>query len=434
VNNLPSLPTAKAIATDIATATKETIHDSIRSDRAGAKVEIQRLPKHTGGFTGYSGKPTFVSAIGVPFDSSAISRTVRIHELLHANHTKQCRIQAHPIAKNAVEDCLVHGVYWDCDKLPNQANRDCLATGYKDLRSLPPIEKLTTVEDWNVAMLTMARSLSIILKIKKHLPTVLRERIRNRYPETIRTVIQEVVSLSRDDKRTKAIREMMKVIRDEVQEAKQQTEDNIQFANPGKGSTGDKGKSEMMIIDLPKTVPCNSSVNKITFARSGGRINSAKLAKAIANLSTHNLFKRQRKVQGGCIVLDASGSMGVSTSRLTTVCSAVSESTVAYYGSNGRDNKHFGALKIFAKNGNRASEAQFAGGTNSVDRAALAWLLQQPGPRVWVSDGAFCGGRTGQDIAATAMLSQAIAQGKLVSLSSIAQLEKHLGLPEYQED
>jgi hypothetical protein len=88
---------------------------------------------------------------------------------------------------------------------------------------------------------------------------------------------------------------------------------------------------------------------------------------------------------GGTVLIDQSGSMNLDPSEVLSLMEQFPGVTVATYaGSHGR-----GELRIIARNGRRASEADcfHPWGNNVVDGPALEWLATQPGPRIWVSDG-----------------------------------------------
>ena len=153
----------------------------------------------------------------------------------------------------------------------------------------------------------------------------------------------------------------------------------------------------MRVVKLPMPETCNSTVKRTALARSGARLNRARLVQAVLNRSTIGLFIRNRYLQGGTYLFDASGSMGLSAERLNELCRSVPAATVAYY-SGWACQAHdgaYGELVIYAENGQRATECDHMHGGNEVDLFAIQWLLRQPSPRVYVGDGQFCGGPDG---------------------------------------
>jgi hypothetical protein len=102
------------------------------------------------------------------------------------------------------------------------------------------------------------------------------------------------------------------------------------------------------------------------------------------------IFSRKRKMKGGTVLIDASGSMGFSLDDLAAVIKEAPGATIAAYA--GKSSSDWGHLVIAAKDGRMASVGDihtalnFCEG-NVVDGPALRWLAKQPGPRIWVSDG-----------------------------------------------
>jgi len=99
------------------------------------------------------------------------------------------------------------------------------------------------------------------------------------------------------------------------------------------------------------------------------------------------IFSRQRKAPGGTVLVDASGSMGLSADELSAIVDAAPSGTVAIYC--GR--RTIGRIVIVADRGRQATieaiQRSRIGGGNIIDGPALRWLANQPKPRIWVSDG-----------------------------------------------
>jgi hypothetical protein len=90
------------------------------------------------------------------------------------------------------------------------------------------------------------------------------------------------------------------------------------------------------------------------------------------------------------VLIDTSGSMGVTAGQVREMVKAAPAVKVAVYGApGGRE----GILRVVADRGRmaEAGAAYSAGAGNVVDGPALRWLLTQRGPRVWVSDGQVTG-------------------------------------------
>jgi hypothetical protein len=154
-------------------------------------------------------------------------------------------------------------------------------------------------------------------------------------------------------------------------------------------------------------------------ASAGSLLRVKKLA-AAAIAPTSNLFIRRIRVLGGTILIDASGSMGITTKILQEFCSIAPMATVAYYdgydgGETNPKNKTHGTLRIFAKNGKEytGTELEKDVGGNGVDHPALLWLLNQREPRIMVTDAEFCGGYKSDYKKAKALLVDSVEKKKV---------------------
>ena len=100
------------------------------------------------------------------------------------------------------------------------------------------------------------------------------------------------------------------------------------------------------------------------------------------------IFSTRRKILGGALLLDASGSMSISVGDIKKFIDMVPHGTVAMY--SGR--KDSGCLSIIAERGKAIDYKTLnevrdnVGEGNIVDAPALRWLATQPGKRIWVSD------------------------------------------------
>jgi hypothetical protein len=103
-------------------------------------------------------------------------------------------------------------------------------------------------------------------------------------------------------------------------------------------------------------------------------------------------FGLKRRVHGGTILIDCSGSMNLTTDRLTSLVLRAPGATVALYA--GLPGAESGLLMVIATNGHFAeieeATSRFGGG-NIIDGPALRWLSRQAAPRLWVSDGCVTG-------------------------------------------
>jgi hypothetical protein len=108
--------------------------------------------------------------------------------------------------------------------------------------------------------------------------------------------------------------------------------------------------------------------------------------------------RKQNRPAGGTVLLDQSGSMGLSIPEVIELMSRFPAVTIATYAGE----EYTGELRVIARNGKRASDEDCYHplGGNTVDGPALEWLCDQPAPRVWISDGYVVGkgGATSLDL------------------------------------
>ena len=186
---------------------------------------------------------------------------------------------------------------------------------------------------------------------------------------------------------------------------------------------GDALDGKMDIRDLrPKTVPCDKekSISR-KHAPNGVIINPTRFLNAIIQGDANGLFQRRvRQKAGGCVLIDASGSMGASKQNLSALCALVPTATVGYY-SGGYQNGQ-GVLTRYATEGKRYNgelpQATLLGG-NAVDLPAVKWMMKHPKPWTLVSDLEFCGGVLGSEIVAHALVERAVKRGDLTVYHSL---------------
>lgn len=363
----------------------------------------------------------------------AHARVVRTHEILHARHTnnaklKRCKFQ--PLVENAFEDARVHYKYWPQDvgtDMNRSLNRDCLAVALLDLHEIvthPP-----TKFNWNSSILTLVRSMAILRGLGIEFPKKLLQRLKAIYGEHILNRLWRAVEAA---SRADVVKKMKEVMADIESCCIPEPADpeRPKRLRPG-GRPGRKVDVEMEVYDPPKTAPCvPMKCRKIVLRPYGGRINYGRLPQFVTSFDTSKLFLHRPTMEGfkGTIVIDASGSMGVSDVRLARLCRRLPGALVAYYSDwcEPEYGKTAGTLVVYARGGRRISDAEGApkhGGGNDVDAAGIEWLLNQPGPHVLVTDEGFCGGWEGQSMRARALLR---ANPEVRVIPSIAEAWKQL--------
>jgi len=138
------------------------------------------------------------------------------------------------------------------------------------------------------------------------------------------------------------------------------------------------------------------------------------------------VFSRIKRVIGGTVLVDGSGSMQLKAQDIESILRTAPAATVAVY--SGQDKK--GTLTILARNGRVATskglKAARYGSGNVVDGPALLWLAMQPGPRTWVSDGFVTGEGDRPSLELAIMAQQICKKAKIHRLSKASAVSGHL--------
>jgi hypothetical protein len=111
-------------------------------------------------------------------------------------------------------------------------------------------------------------------------------------------------------------------------------------------------------------------------------------------LTDRKVFARRKKIAGGSVMIDCSGSMSWSIEQLREICRILPASKIAGYTgysvSDKRDGVMYqGDIRIIADKGKYDDNALIEldkYGNNNVDLDAIKWLAQQEEPRIWVTD------------------------------------------------
>lgn len=140
------------------------------------------------------------------------------------------------------------------------------------------------------------------------------------------------------------------------------------------------------IVVLP--MPIESDNDDDVYTSSNGRINLSNPARIYRD---GKIFDRTVAGMSGSVMIDASGSMQISTETLTRIASQIPAGVVAYYAGG----LYRGRIIVFSRDGTRAEEAIDVGfGGNGIDYQALKYLTSVcPPPYVFVSDLKFNGSR-----------------------------------------
>ena len=98
-------------------------------------------------------------------------------------------------------------------------------------------------------------------------------------------------------------------------------------------------------------------------------------------------FGQRRKVAGGTLLIDASGSMHITPQEIEALIERRPAATIAIYSAEGK----IGTLAIVGAKGRSVTKINNYGGLNVIDGPALEWLGKQKRPRIWISDGCATG-------------------------------------------
>lgn len=425
---------------------------SVRQDRIGSEgLKINNQTR--GGLTAFKRgrkyhRNPIVLGISAPLTRGAEERTIRIHELLHANHdipnTPAEAVRYHRLTLNAVADCYIHGVCWP-KTAPLQAQRDCAATGLHDLRNLPPaIYRTRSQDNWALSLLQLLRGMTILNNqcchsglVRGRSRSLIVGRVKDEFGTELIGKLQAIYRIVLAQKRgwRKRAHDAFQAIVDSwaappvIVQDHEQDQSNCFDHNGMAPIIVTNGVSKptkdfpMVIVDLPKPLPCSQPHKRPRPCRVGSLLNGNRLAAAVATGSVGGLYRRRKTTDLGTVLIDASGSMGMSNERLQALCAKFPGKRVAYYSNYlGQTScRCYGTLCVYADKGKRAAEIKYRSGGNWVDLWALQWLLQQPGPLTLVSDLAFCGGG-GQSVQAHNLLNVCCEQGRVEVLTEIALL------------
>lgn len=132
------------------------------------------------------------------------------------------------------------------------------------------------------------------------------------------------------------------------------------------------------------------------------------------------IFTTKKRMPGGTLLIDASGSMGLSYEQIKEVVEAAPMITVATYNGNGA----IGELWVVAQKGKATDEKHLkqSWGMNVVDGPALRWLAEQEEPRVWMSDGGVTGVGDSSGPHLAAECNRMMLENKIVRARDIAKV------------
>lgn len=446
-------------AKDKAKPNRRTVAATIRGSVPDGKLKRAQIllssakygEQQIAGFTEYGDDRKTVVKLGAPSSDDAAGITIRGHEGRHATRHKRTRPK--PMTANeAAASQIVDDVNIETTPLPDvngealrMYRRAHLATAMRDLRSMLRDKRKVergeipdSVEVRNNRLLNSTRTKAILEHYGKGLGISYRGRTGQQARKALVTLKQTlgaetsralhtVIEMAKKPRsRARAISMLALLLEtapseSEYEDAERKIDSSEGILGPPK--LGDAFEGRMTVKELrPRTVhTAKERKVSVKYAPDGVHINPTRYVPAIVSGDANGMFSRRiRRKPGGTVVIDASGSMGVSNENLSALLKLIPTATVGYY--SGHDGRGTGVLSIYAMNGLRFSgelpDDTLLGG-NAVDLPAVRWLLRQPKPWHLVSDLGFVGGNLGSEIVAHALVQRARDRGELTVHNSL---------------
>lgn len=411
-----------------------------------------------GGFTDYNPADASVTQIGCPQGDDAYSRSVRGHETIHATFDSKKSLRLLKPLTDEQSDALnfIDDIRGEQRPLPkattsrhkaslDQYRRDHLSVAVAELSNMKRNARrgtLNSVERRNKAIMFGARVYTMLTSYRqgadyrtnaamaKHLVE-----LRNIVGAPVFSTYPTIKKLAKhESRRMTALGALLAMLEIEDKSdlpgwelPNNPDKDEGGMLLPVTWGSGIEGR--MRIVDLlPKNAfTARDHQPERVYCPSGPILNARRFVPAIVGCDANGLFSRIVKDEpGGCVVIDASGSMGATTERLVKLCQSVPQATVAYYA--GTDSDGEGDLFIYAKDGKRYNGPlpPHSGG-NSVDLPALLWLLKHKQPWTLVSDLEFCGGVYGAEQIAHGLVRRHESRGELKVCRSLEEAFEFFG-------
>ena len=417
---------------------RKTAVAAIRGSVPDGKLKRTKITLHDveygktkiAGFTQYGDDRVSIARIGAPIGDNASSITIRGHETRHA--TRHKRERKKPLTENQVNaGQIVDDVNVETTALPfvgamlRDYQRAHLATAMTDLKTLihdadkvKRGEMRDSVGFRNNQLLNALRIKAMLAHYRygadgKTMKQSLKgsRKLKSIIGDSTSSALHKIIQIAKMPRgRSRAISLLVGLMETEPAEDIDR-EGEIETEREGELMTpvthGDALEGKMEIIDLrPKTAHTSTEREiSMRYSPDGVHLNATRFVAAIVQGDSRGLFSRRvRQKQGGTVVIDASGSMGVSAENLTALLRLIPQATVAYYSG---DDRGRGNLVIYAFKGKRyrgeLPEATLQGG-NAVDLGAVRWLLANAKPHTLVSDLGFTGGVFGSEIIAHSLV------------------------------
>lgn len=378
-----------------------------------------------------------VAAIHTP--ESALKR---VHEVMHARHSDP-NGNAYPgiryMVEQLIEDCRLHIRHWPWSQgqTPDVIADDTIAVLDREIASLTD-PKLASEH-------TPFADFALRLRAKAIMEGSLGRKRPSRYYATnaMEDTMYEVCKLLATDRALEAAKMVEAVFfydedREKEKKTKPPEEPKLRPMPTSSGiamkfegehrtealerleSLGEgHHKPTMDIIELPLVEPTTHASIGNRLATSGPRLHRPALRKPIIG---PKLFIKHTPLEpGGAVLFDASSSMSVNEATLLDCCRRAPKAAIAYYA--GQDGGTKGWLYVFARDGLRARAIMPPASVgNAVDRQAMDWLMDQDGPRIFVTDRELCGA-----------YDSLIQQARLAVLEELGEITVYTSYTAFQE-
>jgi len=157
----------------------------------------------------------------------------------------------------------------------------------------------------------------------------------------------------------------------------------------------------------------------------------AQFGRSIGNISRlytdpeRRIFTHKKRVRGGVVLIDISGSMSLTQSDIESIVEAAPAAVIMAYSHCGDDQPN---AWIFARRGWRVAEIPSVGGMgNGVDGPALTWAINQRHPGedlIWVCDGIVTSKTDGRNNELTKQCAQLVKKHRIIMIPSVEEAVK----------
>lgn len=321
---------------------------------------------------------------------------VRVHELMHARHTDRKRFEkqykrVHDVVAQFTEDARLHITKWpwspyNTPEIIQSAAKDYIQSEIEECNKIMALEpaKRGTWPDFAIRF----RAAAVMAGLFGDPSTQCRKvGFADKFQlELARSACSFLSSSRRTPREGRAAEMLETAFFPPLPELDLPEQDGNKRTGKKIGRAVNSARGiKMEIIEMPHTEHIGEATIGTRIATSGSRLHRPSLRRPVL---PQRIFIRRAPIEaGGTILVDASGSMG-DWDNVRQWCEKAPFGTVAYYAGSGRG----GWLYVYARDGKRAHDIlQPPACGNTVDGLAIDWLMQQPGPRIMVTDREFCG-------------------------------------------